>query len=243
MMKVILLAAGRGRRFGARSRRTPKCLIPLTGNENLLRRYLRAFRSLALRQIVVVVGHQASSVRRECLRAGKGLRFQFILNSKYREGSVVSLYRARAELTEDCLIMDADVYFPEKALRRLVRSRHATSFLVDKRSSSTGEEMMLMSRKGRPVRISKKVQPRLDIIGESVGFFRIAKQHGPLLKKILERLVDAGKTGVEYEESYNELMKKLTPGVETMRGLFWSEMDFEEDRLKIMAHLKKTYQA
>ena len=227
-MRVILLAAGKGRRFGKRTKRLPKCLIPLgSGGETLLSRYLASFRALGLRDVVLVLGHKKEKIIRECVEKGRGLSVKFLVNPDYEKGSIVSLCTAAGEMDEDCLLMDADVFFRTGALKKLVRARN-TSFLLDPRSKSGGEEMMVMAQGRRLVRISKKVDPKLTIVGEAVGFFKVKKEDAKRLAEILKKMVRAGKTGVEYEESYNELMKVKKVGFEIITG-FWTEMDFEED--------------
>ena len=233
-MKVILLAAGRGRRFGKRTTRLPKCLIPLANGENLLSRYLDSFRRLKLRNIVLVVGHEKERIIRTCVEKGRGLSITFLVNPRYREGSILSLCEAAAELEGDCLIMDADVYFETGALKRFLK-KPGSAFLVDPRSKSSGEEMMVMAKGRRLVRISKKPAPRLRAVGEATGFLKLKRSDSFLLGDILQKMVRRGKTGLEYEEAYNELMKTRRLGFQKIAG-FWTEMDFEEDLKKIRSY-------
>ena len=236
-MKAILLAAGRGKRFGKRTKTLPKCLIPIgPKSEHLLSRYLDSFRKLGLTDVVIVVGHLKSQVMQECRRHGQGLHIRFIENTRYKLGSIVSLHCAIREFNHDILIMDADVYFETKALKKILTLKKS-AFLVDTRSKSAGEEMMLMARGGRPVQISKKVNPDLSIIGEATGFFKVIKKDAKLLAGILKTMVQNGITEVEYEDAYNRLMKKTAPSYAKIDG-FWSEMDFEEDLKKIRARAK-----
>jgi len=238
-MKVILLAAGTGRRFGKRTRTLPKCLIPIGKNKGtLLSRYLRSLDELGLKKTVLVVGHHAEKIKKACREIDPFLAIKFIFNKDYKKGSIVSLYTARGELDEDCLIMDADVFFPTAALKRLLTSKNKSSFLCDTHVKSSGEEMLLFSKNGSLWAISKRVDPSLKIVGESVGFLKIDRKNAFQLKKLLESFVRQEKRGVEYEEVYNLLMKKTEIGFETMNGFFWTEMDFEEDWKKILSHLK-----
>lgn len=237
-MKAVLLAAGRGKRFGVKTKTLPKCLIPLDrGGTTLLKRYLDAFRQTGLRDIVIVVGHLKSLITRECKKEGQGLRIRFVENSEYRRGSVVSLYKASRYLTGGAVIMDADVYFDPSELRKLLRSS-GSIFLIDGKSKSAGEEMMLMAKGGRLVHISKKVVAGLKVLGEATGFFKLSAADAGPLRKILRDFYRAGTRDVEYEETYSELMKKKKVGFVSIEG-FWSEMDFTEDRAKISAHLAR----
>ncbi len=231
-MKVILLAAGRGRRFGRRTAALPKCLIPLRRGRTLLSRYLDSFRGLGLRDIVVVIGHEKEKIIESCIENGRGLSIRFLHNPHYKKGSIVSLYTARGEMRTDCLIMDADVYFSGGQLRKLLREKRS-AFLLDPRSKSSGEEMILTAKHGKTVHISKKPDPKLRALGEATGFLKLLKKDAMLLARILEKMVRSGKKECEYEESYNELMKTRRLGVEKITG-FWSEMDFEADLKKIL---------
>jgi choline kinase len=236
-VKAILLAAGVGRRFGRATLALPKCLIPLgRRGDTLLSRYFDAFRRTGVSEVVIVTGHQRGKIRAECRKKGKGLRIRFLVNPAYRRGSVVSLFTARREFDGGCLIMDADVYFPAGALKRLLRSKRS-SFLVDRRVKSSGEEMMLMAKNGRPCRISKQTDPDLEILGENIGFLKLSAQDAPVLCRALEKFIREGRTGVEYEETYNILMQKRKVGLVPMDGSFWTEMDFKQDLEKIKAHL------
>ena len=238
-MKAVVLAAGVGRRFGRRTRRLPKCLIPLDRRgTTLLGRYLDAFRGAGVREAVIVVGHLEGLIRSACARHGRGLRIRFVRNPRYREGSVLSLHAARKELDGPAVVMDADVFFPAAALARLVRSKKASAFLLDRRSKSSGEEMVLMAKGKRLWSISKTLDPRLKPVGEATGIVKFARADARLLRSILAEFVRNKITGVEYEEAYAELLKRRRIGCETTEGFFWTEMDFEEDLKRIRKYLR-----
>ncbi|MBI3252498.1 MAG: phosphocholine cytidylyltransferase family protein [Candidatus Omnitrophica bacterium] len=240
MLKVILLAAGVGRRFGEETKNLPKCLLPLPGGGTLLGRYFRSFRELGLRDVVIVVGHKKEKIKRASIPYAKILKIRFIENKKYKKGSILSLHAAKNQLNGDCLIMDADVYFPTAALKKLIRSKKKTAFLADPRSKSTGEEMMLQSKNGKVFSISKKPDPLLKPVAEATGLFKISGKDISSLKKILDQLVRQGRTHVEYEEAYAQLLKKTQAGFETLRG-FWTEVDFKDDWNKIAVQTLKMY--
>ena len=233
-MKAIILAAGVGKRFGSKTQILPKCLVPLGRNQgNLLSRYFDCFRKIGLKKITIVCGHLMEKIEAECKRSGQDLDIKLIFNKEYKKGSILSLFSAYKELDEECLIMDADVYFPAEALEKLIHSKHKSAFLADTRVKSSGEEQMLMAKNNRLVMISKKVDPQLKIIGESVGFLKLCKSDAALLKRILKKTVHEGKVNIEHEETYPVLMKKIKIGFEAIGGLFWSEMDFKEDLVVI----------
>lgn len=238
-MRAIVLAAGRGKRFGRRTRILPKCLIPLRPGMDLLSRYFDAFRRTGIRDVVVVVGHQQDKIRRACKRFGEGSRIRFVENRDYRKGSVVSLHRAGALLNADVLIMDADVFFPVEFLQKLLRAPARDAFLMDPHSRASGEEMMLQAEGGKIVSISKKTDPRFQILGEATGILKLSRPAALELRKILKDFVRRGDVWVEYEEAYRALMRRRRlKSVKVGKG-FWTEMDFESDLKKIRAFLSK----
>ena len=232
--RAIVLAAGVGKRFGERTRALPKCLLPLGKGETLLSRYLDAFRRTGVREVVIVVGHLEGLIRRACRRHGRGLKVRFVRNKDYRRGSVLSLYRASKELDREVLVMDADVFFPAEALDRLLAAP-GSAFLVDPRSRITGEEMILTAKDGRPWHLSKKPDPALPCLGEATGIVKFARTDALELKRVLADFYRRGILDVEYEDAYCRLMKNRRIGTVGMDGLFWSEIDFEEDLEKVLS--------
>ena len=188
--RAIVLAAGVGKRLARLTRTRPKCLIPLNpAGENLLTRYLNTFKTLGIKDVVIVCGYLQAMVKKECALKGRGLRIRFVENRDFKKGSILSLASASSQLDRDVLLMDADVYFPIEALHRLIASPHKSAFLVDLRSKSSGEEMMLASRNGRPYSISKKLNPALQTIGEATGIVKLRKKDALRLRRILKTFV------------------------------------------------------
>lgn len=226
-MKAIILAAGVGRRIGS-VHRDPKCLLPL-GDRVLLERMLAALERGGISDAVIVVGYQHEKVRSRIGGRYGRVQIRYIYNPEYEKGSILSLWAAREELTEDVIIMDADVLFPDEAISRLVGSVHRNCFLLDGRVSGSGEEMMLMARQGRVLEIARIPGSEYDTVGESVGFFKLARESAPALTEALRALVESGRERAEYEEAYSLFLQRELAGYERVDDLAWTEIDFPED--------------
>jgi choline kinase len=227
-MKVIILAAGVGKRMSAVTNIIPKCLIKV-GEKTLLERHLEAISLLGIKDIVFVVGHLKQKIKETVKKNNNGFNIKYIENEQYTKGSILSLWYARDELNDDVLIMDADVLYHDKLLKILAESGNKNCFLLDKNCDDTGEEMMLFVKGDKVVGISKVRSYDCDFKGEGVGFFKLASNDCHKLKNILEEFEQAGKVNAEYEDSLHELLSHCTVGFESVNDLPWIEIDFEED--------------
>lgn len=227
-MKVIILAAGVGKRMPAVTDKIPKCLIKFD-NKTLIDRYLESLSLLDVKDIVFVIGHFKEKIKEAVKSNNSNFNIKYIENEQYTKGSILSLWCARNELDDNTLIMDADVLFHEKLITRLVRSKNSNCFLLDECFEDTGEEMKLFVRGNRVIGISKHNSFDCDFVGEGVGFFKLSANDCHILKNILEEFERMGKVNVEYEDALHELLHHCSVGFERVENLPWIEIDFEED--------------
>jgi len=125
--------------------------------------------------------------------------------------------------------MDADVLFPVALIDRLVRSPHANCFLLDASTVNTGEEQMLLTRGGRVLDIVRGGGGDFELIGESVGFLKVAREDAPLLRTILDDLIAQGRDTIEHEEAFPLFLAQRAVGFERVDDLPWTEIDFPAD--------------
>ena len=228
-MTAIVLAAGVGKRLHAASGGKPKCLIEI-GGRSLLGRLLAGLAAAGVRDAVVVTGFGADAVEAAVAALDGGIRVRCVVNPRYTEGAILSLFTARDVLRAGAvLVMDADVLCAQAVLDRLVRSPHANCFLLDGSAANTGEEQMLLVRGGRVRDIVRGGAPGFELQGESVGFLKLSADAAALLETLLARRVAAGHTGIEHEEVYPDLLARVEVGFERVDGLPWTEIDFPED--------------
>lgn len=228
-MRAIILAAGIARRMAPLTDRTHKCLLPV-GDRPLLGRMLAALDAVGVPEAVLVVGHCADQVREVATRSAGRLRLGTVENPAYAQGSSLSLYAARAYLTEPALVMDADVLFPREFLGRLLAAPAPSAFLIDRGFQDTGEEVKFYTRGDRVIALGKKVVPESwEVVGEGVGFFKCGAEAGPELIRLLERVIAEGNGLNEYEDALHLLVQQHHVGWVDVTGLPWTEIDFAED--------------
>ncbi len=243
-LHAIILAAGIGNRLGlaaADGRPKPKILLELDGR-TLLQRHLVLLEQAGVAGLTIVLGYAADAVRSALAEAGTGLAVDVVFNPDYREGSVVSLWAARAWLRHDqpVLLMDADVLYDHRMLDRLVHSRHEDCLLCDRTIEDGDEPVKLCVRDGRIVDLRKIPTAPYQWYGESVGFFRLSPAAAKELAERVETYVQTGRRSQEYEEPLRDMIQASDPqrfGFEDISALPWTEIDFPEDVIKARALL------
>jgi choline kinase len=223
-LQVIVLAAGKGTRLDGAAVK-PKCLVDV-GGSTLLHRQIDTLRSLDVRDIVVVVGFGADSIREEC-----DDEISFVENAKFAEtSSMYSLWLAREHLTEGFVVLNCDVLFHPQLLADLLESEHDDALLLsDTDAGPMGdEEMKVKVQNQLVVDISKEMDP-LDADGENVGIVKFSAAGARLLIEYMDALIGSGELKHWAPRAFLEFACNHPLHALSTRGLPWIEIDFPED--------------
>lgn len=170
---AIILAAGRGTRFGAE----PKLLALLDGKP-LVRHVAEAALAGAVSPVLVVTGHRSDEVQ----AALEGLRVQFVQNDRYAEGLSTSLKAGFAALPESAtaaLVLLGDM----PRIGAGLVNRFAAAWLASRPAALVP---VYDGRRGNPVVLSQVLAAEIEALAGDVGA-------GPLLRgrtDVLEFPVD-----------------------------------------------------
>lgn len=227
-MRAVILAAGVGKRLWPVTQHKPKCLIDI-GGQTLLSRYLEVLASVKIKDVTIVVGYKQEMIRAAVGTQHRGASIAYLVNEEFHRGSISSLWIARSALSDDVVIMDADVLFHREILRRLVDSPFTNCLLMDDKVKQTGEECMVVVQGGRVVALSKQMPERYDIAGEGVGFLKVRRADTAHVIGSLKNYVDQGRWDMEYEDGLLQYFQDVKVGHEKISGLPWTEIDFPED--------------
>ncbi|HJT79843.1 MAG TPA: phosphocholine cytidylyltransferase family protein [Chthoniobacterales bacterium] len=232
-MNAVIYAAGKGVRLGVEH---PKVLLEF-GGHSLLEWHVRHLASMEVKQLLVVTGFQREAIAKLLPSLGRdyGVEIDEVVNHDFNEGSVLSFNVSLPYLTRAAgpiLLMDGDVLYPAAMLRRLVDSSHPTALLLDRDYSTADDDPVLVPvKQGTPIDFRKKWSGNAELVGESVGFFKIAPADIPLLANQTKRRA-CGTVG-QRAESYDDVLRDLVVagrfGYEDITGLPWIEIDFPQD--------------
>lgn len=230
-MHALILAAGVGNRLGTLGSQ-PKSLLRF-GTRTLLERHLDALADCGVRTVTLCVGYLAEQL--EAVAHHPRLQVSLVHNPRYRRGSMLSLWSARASLTgsDNVLLMDADVLYPPTLLSRLVNSPHANCLLFDAEFEAGDEPVKICVAGGKVVEFRKKPDPAIESerSGESVGFFKFERNCAAAIARRCEEFVAADRLDEPYEEVLRDVFRsgQHAIGLEDITGTPWIEIDFPED--------------
>jgi len=233
-MNAIIYAAGRGLRLGKELRAAPKILLRF-GGRSLLDWHLQHLAANQISHVTIVSGYAQDLIQTEIklLQPHHKLTLHQLVNPDFTEGSVLSFQTSvplLRNINHPVLLMDADVLYPAAMLQRLIHSPHPTALLIDRNFSTHDDDPVLVPIiNKRPADFRKKWIGQADLLGESIGFFKVAPTDLPLLiDETAKRL-----SGEYRQESYDEVLRAMVQagrfGYEDVTDLPWTEIDFPED--------------
>lgn len=124
-MKVIILAAGQGKRLRPLTDECPKAMVHVVG-KSILDRQIEQFLRFGITDISVVVGYKSESVR------SSYSDLKFYRNDRFDSTNMVtSLLSASPEYNSDIIISYGDILFSSNVLKKVVDSTDEVSVVVD----------------------------------------------------------------------------------------------------------------
>ena len=229
-----MYVAGLASRLGEANGGRNKVLLEFNGR-SLLERHVLFLSRLGVTRLHVVTGHLRENLQAvfPSLQERYRIGIQELFNPDFREGSVLSMWASLPALQgagEPVLLMDGDVLYDSRMLRRLVDSPHRTALLVDREYSTADDDPVLVPmRTGKPFDFVKRWQGSADAVGESVGFFKIDPADIPFMIQQTEFRTTGARRADSYDDVLREMVKAGLFGAEDITGLPWTEIDFPQD--------------
>ncbi len=237
-MKAILLAAGVGNRISRMIENVPKSTLPIDNNP-LIRITAKRLLEAEL-DVVVVVGYQKEKV----YEALEGLPITYYFNPFYEiTNSIASLWFARKELllTEDVLIMNADVFLSDKILKDILADKRDNVMAIDVTRTKTGDYFFSTTESGVIQKYGKDL-PLEERSCEYVGIAKITEKFIKQFAKRLDSLID----NREYQLWWENVLYSFTDHQEhpiytlDVENEFWSEIDYFDDYERILNYINES---
>ena len=126
-MRVIILAAGQGKRLLPLTAEVPKALLDIHGR-TLIGRQIDAFAACGLKDFVVVTGYGAKRMEEALadIAQARGITIKTVFNPFYAVAdNLASCWMARHEMTRDFIQVNGDNVFRADLVERLLSAAAA----------------------------------------------------------------------------------------------------------------------
>lgn len=225
-MKVIILAAGCGKRLGLKK---PKAIVELWDKKTILDIQVERVRKyIAEKDIYVVVGYKAEEVMKT------HPELTYIYNPRYGETNTSkSLLRGMQHIEEENVLwMNGDIVFEEEILSTILASKQSC-ILVDDKKCGEEEVKYKTDQDGYVSEISKHVKSSM---GEALGINMVMKEDLDVMKKQLT-LVDDNDY---FEKAIENMIKKEGVRIRPIfvGNYFCHEIDILEDLEYVKTHFR-----
>ena len=229
MVPAVILAAGLGQRIAHRTGGGSKALLEV-GGRTLLERSLDALDAAGFGTVIVVTGHAAEAVRPVVASRTGRQTVTERWNERYATANNIASVLAVEDLVAGgfCLL-NSDIVFDPSILLDVAALDSGSWLVVDGDEPLGDEEMKVMlDDAGTLARISKTLDPAASV-GEYIGICRFDAAGTAVLMASAARLVEAGRTGLYYEDAMDAAAAELAMRVVPTRRRAWTEIDDEAD--------------
>ncbi len=243
-MKVVILAAGQGKRLLPLTEDIPKCLLDI-GGRRLLERQIDAFAACGVSEIVVITGYGAAQVDQvlDQLRdTVPDVVFKTTFNPFFGVAdNLASCWMARHQMDQDFILVNGDNLFQADMVEQLLKAPDAPiTVAIAHKQQYDNDDMKVMLDGARLTEIGKTL-PVDTVNAESIGML-LFRGTGPVLYRAALEEAMMETTGLRqwYLSVINALAKQVTVMTQPVDGIEWCEVDFPAD-LQQARHLVATW--
>lgn len=211
---AVILAAGRSKDF-----LFPNGIIKI-GDKKIIERSIELLMKNGITNIILVVGYE----KKQYYDLAKNYsEITIIENDEYLiKGSYFSLLHIKKVVKEDILLLDSDIIYEERVLKKLINNIEKNIIIVSDEKGQK-EESFVEEKDGYLYRISKDKRELKNIQGEMLG---IAKISFELLQNIFKLNIE--NLSFAYEYAISECVNKNKIKILKIDSLLWGEIDTKE---------------
>lgn len=245
-MKAIIVSAGQGKRLLPHTEDKPKCLIPVLRDLSVLEIQLHALAQCGVTDVSIMVGFRAEQVEKRLAEHPiPGLTVRTCYNPFYAmSDNLATVWLARTEMTEDFVLLNGDTLFEVDLLAQVLNGPEVPITVTINEAPEYDEDDMKVrvDENNRLTEIGKTLDVK-SVDAESIGMLVFRGEGVTILKDALDRAI---RTSEGLKNWYLKVIGNIAKEhpVETARitGLWWGEVDCEEDLQHVRKSLAKLEQ-
>ena len=239
-MKVLILAAGQGKRLRPLTKDIPKCMVSYK-NKPIIDYIINTAKNFGINDIAVVCGYKKNVLKKYL----KESDLTFFSNDEYDSTNMVTtLFVAKEYMDDDLIVSYSDIVYKEGILKKLIDSNQEIAVIVDRKWRELWAKRMenplddaetLKIKNGRIIELGKKPKNFLEIEGQYIGLIKISKR---IINNVIEfyekfdkKVID---DGFDYKSMYlTSFIQMMINNSFEVSPVFidggWVEIDTPED--------------
>lgn len=234
--RAVILAAGMGSRLVDAYSDGPKGLLPIDG-ETLIARSTRLLRQSGIDHITLVVGFMKEAY--EAFAAGCD-NVALVENREFATtGTLYSLQRGLAEVRSDFLLLEADLFYEERALVAVLGDPRS-DVVLSSGFTGAGDEVWVEAPSGQLRGLSKDRGTLRDVTGEFVGICKLSAQ---TRDAIVVGVQDPSARASYETDALVALAARQPIYVANVPDLLWGEVDDAAHLRRVRDHLAPAVRA
>lgn len=235
-MKALILNSGMGSRMGEETKKHPKCMTVLNGDETILSRQLKQLEKAGITEVIITTGYLNKILEEYCKTLNRKLDIEFVYSAEYEKTNYIySIYLAKELLQDDIVMLHGDLVFSTELLKEMLKEP-SSCMAVDNKAP-------LPEKDFKAVAIDDKIQK----VG--ISFFEQAVAAQPLykLKKKdwtnwldeIVRFCESGEVKCYAENAFNEVSDKCVIKPYDIKKYMCQEIDTIEDWENVKKKIEK----
>lgn len=226
-MKVVILAAGKGKRLLPLTETIPKTLLEING-KTILEISIDTLLECGIKNIFIVAGYCANKTKEVVDKyKNKDTNIQVIDNKEYE--TTDNMYSAMLGLEkcigENVMIMNGDTIVKKEVLQKLLNSEFSNMLIEMNPDVEDGQKVFI---KDNIIKMIDKVVPNAH--GTAVNLVKLSKEDAKIyfehMKSIIKR---SDRKKYWWEQAINEILDKINIKSIEIKKDSWLEIDNHKD--------------
>jgi choline kinase len=200
---ALLLAAGTGSRLAPLTDRTAKCRV-LVDKISILERLVDSLRLHNFKRLIIVVGHQANSIRDFLGTQAGGMKITYITSPVYKTtNNIYSLWLARKEINEPFLLIESDLVFNPEMLKDML---HPDRIAVSKLRPWMNGTTVTINSHQKVKAFHKDIQKTDERQYKTVNIYSLSVPTWKLIRKRLDHHISNNMVNDYYETVFTDMV-------------------------------------
>lgn len=223
--QAVILAAGKRKEI-----LNPVGILELEKDISIINRIIDALKNNGINNITVITGYE--SEKYEHLKETNNVTI--INNPKYKwTGTMASLALAEKTIKGDFIVVENDLIFEERALKRLITNPRRDCVVITTESGSNDESFVEL-RNEFLFKISKDIHALNKIDGEFIGLTKISLD---VFRKMLDEYSKNKNPYINYEYTLLDVCRYYDVGYIKINDLIWAEVDNKDHYDKVINYI------